>query len=162
MKKGPRRNFINVVWLLVGVVCFGLTSCQPKPPIPVQGSFIYEIIESTSQSSGSGNITMSGKDAAVWEGSFQGTSTGFFEESRNESGYSNYRERITFEGSVEGKEGILKMHLEGESQDHDAKWEGTWEILEGEGDLTNLKGNGTWIETEDYHVDYTGEIQFAP
>ena len=31
-----------------------------------------------------------------------------------------------------------------------------------EGDLANLQGSGTWIETGDYHVDYTGEIQFAP
>jgi hypothetical protein len=162
MKRVPTRKIIAAVCLLTGTAWLGLTSCQQEQPMPVQGSFIFEITDSSAQSSGSGNITSSGSDSAVWEGSFQGTSTGMFEEIRNETGYGSYRERVTFEGSVEGREGTLKMHLEGERQDRDSAWEGTWEILEGEGGLANLQGSGTWIEPEDYHVDYTGEIQFAP
>ena len=39
-------------------------------------------------------------------------------------------------------------------------WSGPWEILSGTGELENLKGRGTWWETEPTHIIYTGWIRF--
>jgi hypothetical protein len=161
MKQSLEQYAIAVVCLFAIVPFFVLTSCQPEPPISVQGSFIFEIIDSSAQSSGN-VLTVSGSDAAVWEGSFQGTSTGNFEEIRYETGRGTYRERVTFMGTLEGSEGTLKIHLEGGVSDKESNWEGTWEILEGGDGLDNVQGSGTWIEISDYHVEYTGQVQFAP
>jgi hypothetical protein len=163
-----RKAFGNLViapgCLLVVVPLLVLTSCQPDPPVPVKGTFNFEITDSTSQSSGS-MLTMSGSTTAVWEGSFEGTSTSKYEESRNaETGRGTYRDRVIFEGSVEGIDGTLKIHFDGKREDRESAWEGTWEILEGEGALLNLQGGGTFIEIDDENdiVDYTGQIQFEP
>ena len=76
----------------------------------------------------------------------------------------------TFSGTVNGKTGTLAMHLICKGYGNPAKGvtffdvEGTWVIISGTGDLTNLHGQGTWwySRAKPYIFNYEGQIHFDP
>ena len=45
---------------------------------------------------------------------------------------------------VNGHTGRLYMHVEGTKPDPFAEWCGTWSIVDGMGELQNLRGRGNW------------------
>ena len=153
-----------VVIAVIAVRSVLLTS-EKAEPRAVEGSWSYEITESNS--TGFGARTMfSGRSEATWTGSFEGTSTGVFTEEAGSSGPRSYEETVSFEGSVEvetgrRRHGALEILYVGERQDRESDWEGTWEIVGGEGDLADLQGAGTFTsQSNSYVVDYSGQIHF--
>jgi hypothetical protein len=140
-----------------------LTSGNAEP-IAAEGSFAYEITRGNSTGTGD-IIAMNGRDRGTWEGAFEGTSTGEFKETGSPSGRS-YEGTESFEGSVvDGKgrrwQGTLEIQLVGERGDRESEWQGTWEIIAGEGELANVGGGGTWTgPPHEMAVYYSGQIQF--
>lgn len=74
--------------------------------------------------------------------------------------------RAEFEGRVAGREGTLDMLiLKVWGDPAIAGYHGVWVILDGDGELQNLRGQGTFV-FENYDPlpagPYTGEIHFDP
>jgi hypothetical protein len=156
---------VVVLLLVTGIVIWSVMFASGNgEPIPVEGSWTYEINSSSATGSGD-KVFMNGTDTGTWEGSFEGTSTGRFSERGEPSGYRTYEEKLSFEGTVEDEEGrrrqgTLEIRCAGERVDRNAPWEGTCEIVEGDGELANLHGSVTFTSPEDFLVFYSGQIQF--
>jgi hypothetical protein len=79
---------------------------------------------------------------------------------------SNVKNKIyrTFEGTVDGNEGTLTMSLEskGTSPPTPLSTKGTWVIISGTGELSNLYGQGTWWNLGAGVLEYEGQIHFDP
>jgi hypothetical protein len=157
---------IVVVAVLVAGIAVGsvlLTSGNAEP-IAAEGSFAYEITGGNTVGSGE-MIAMNGRDKGTWEGAFEGTSIGEFVETGSPSGRS-YEGTESFKGYVEDEKGrrrhgTLEIQLGGERGDRESEWQGTWEIIAGEGDLENLAGGGTWTgPPHEMVVYYSGQLQF--
>jgi hypothetical protein len=142
-----------------------LLTSEMAEPRSVEGSWAYEITETHATALGDRTV-ITGRDQATWEGPLEGTSTGVFEEEADSSGAVSYEETVSFEGSVEveigrRRHGTLEILYVGERQDRESDWEGTWDIVGGEGELANLRGGGTFkSQNNSYVVDYSGQIHF--
>ena len=80
----------------------------------------------------------------IWTGTFKGTSTEDGKILINCKGAWFFKAMISFEGSVDGKSGTLKMWASGWRPDTDTEWRGRYVILSGTGELANLRGLGRW------------------
>ncbi len=75
---------------------------------------------------------------------------------------------VSFDGTVNGKSGTLKMSVVGKRPDAFADWEGKSVILSGTGELANLRGRGTWWgpgaaeEGKWGDIYYDGNYHFEP
>jgi len=76
--------------------------------------------------------------------------------------YGLYKGRVTFRGTVAGKEGTLDMLFVGTSPGDIAQWTGTWRILSGTKELTNLRGNGEFWSNGLLDIHCEGQIHFDP
>jgi hypothetical protein len=157
---------VGVVVVLVGAVAVGsalLTSGNAEP-IAAEGSFAYEITRGNTTGSGE-MIAMNGRDKGTWEGALEGPSIGEFAETGSPSGRS-YKGTESFNGYVEDEKerrrhGTLEIQLGGERADRESEWQGTWEIISGEGDLEDLAGGGTWTgPPHEMVVYYSGQLHF--
>ncbi len=83
------------------------------------------------------------------------------------SGAWSFKAYVSFEGEVNGKSGTLKMYAAGSRPDVFTDWSGSWKILSGTGDLSDLRGRGPWWGPGAPGVGqwgdiyYSGEIQFG-
>ena len=103
-----------------------------------------------------------------WEGTFVGTSTDVYKVTIDSTGAWDMGGMALFDGVVDGREGSLVIWFLGRRPDAEADWLGKWVILRGIGELTNIRGEGTWrgqgapeIGVEG-SVDYSGKIHFDP
>jgi hypothetical protein len=157
---------IVVVAVLVAGIAVGsaLLTSGTAEPIAAEGSFAYEITAGSSTGSGE-MVLISGRDKGTWEGAFEGTSIGEYAETGSPSGRS-YEGTESFKGYVEDEKGrrrhgTLEIQLGGERGDRESEWQGTWEIIAGEGDLENLAGGGTWTgPPHEMVVYYSGQLHF--
>jgi len=104
-----------------------------------------------------------GNETGEWTGTFEGTDHAVFFAEKNPSGTIVYLPYgvIFFEGEVNGKSGTLRINFGPAVKKGDPMlWSGPWEILSGTGELENLRGQGTWWETEPTHIIYEGWIRF--
>jgi hypothetical protein len=80
-----------------------------------------------------------------WSGTFNGES---FEDGTliiHCTGAFSFFATVAFdEVMVDGKIGRLFMHVEGTKPDPFADWCGSWSVLDGTGELANLRGRGDW------------------
>ena len=63
--------------------------------------------------------------------------------------HGTYQGLVTFEGVVDGKEGTLQIKTNGSgpwppNPEPEGDWSGSWVILSGTDDLSNLRGQGSW------------------
>jgi hypothetical protein len=80
-----------------------------------------------------------------WQGIFEGTDEEHGMVIIHPSGRIYYWGINSFEGSVNGNEGTLKMFVYGWLlPEPPLEWQGKWVILRGAGDLEDLRGRGTW------------------
>ena len=102
-----------------------------------------------------------GEEDSTWTGTFDGTSYDVFFVVVHPSGIMHVPYGlIFFEGTVDGKSGTLVIRFVGKKTVEPQLWSGEWVILSGEGDLENLRGQGTfWGPSLD--LDYSGKIQPA-
>jgi hypothetical protein len=165
MRKVLLPIVVVVLLLVTGIVVWSVMFASGNGgPIRVEGSWTWQLTSSSNTASG-GQIFLSGTDKGTWEGSFDGTSTGRWSERGEASGYRTYKEKLSFEGTVEDEEGrrrqgTLEFSCAGERVDRDSPWEGTCETVEGGGELANLHGSVAFTSPEDFLAVYSGQIQF--
>jgi len=103
-----------------------------------------------------------------WTGTFTGSADEFGEAVIHSSGPWFFKGTVPFESvTVNGKTGGLVISVYGSRPNAGAEWEGTWVITSGKGDLSGLRGKGTW-EGPGWQGDpevpgvlnYSGSIRF--
>ncbi len=152
------------------VTCALLVGAAPAmagPPSDAEGEWTYFLTGLELREAG--NTTFAyGTERSFFDGTFDGEAddtfvvvchamrTGMFQTSVNGT--------IDFTGNVEGQEGTMTMRFVGKQTStvcgpSDAVWTGTWTVVNGEGDLADLHGHGTWTGPS-FDLDYAGRIHF--
>jgi len=131
-------------------------------PTAVSGSFDYTF-EVTGMREADGNVFLYAAEDEVWIGDFEGTSQAVFRVGMFRSGFWNVWLRSTFTGTVLGKSGTLVIQLVGKKPGGE-DWYGQWVILEGTGELADLRGRGTWwgpgAGPVSPNIEYMGQVHF--
>ena len=166
MKKILVAIAVVVAVAIVGIVVWAsLANSGSTEPRSVEGTWSYEVTGSNSTGTGAVTIFRTTKQG-TWEGDLDGTATSVQEAEAKSGGAGSFEETVSFEGSVEvetgrRRDGTLEILCIGSRQDRESDWVGTWEIVEGEGELANLRGGGTFTSVQHSSVvDYSGEIHF--
>lgn len=106
------------------------------------------------------NVFISNTDVGIWKGMLEGTSFENFVVVIHKD-HATYQGRMTFEGTVDGKEGTLVIKTNGSGPwPPVGDWSGRWVILSGTDDLSNLRGQGSWwgpLPT----LEYDGKVHFT-
>ncbi|MCK4478391.1 hypothetical protein KAU88_07685 [Candidatus Bathyarchaeota archaeon] len=131
--------------LLTCIVAF-LTLSTPvhaTPPTTVSGTVNYTFsVEEMREADG--NLFLYAIEWEDWMGDFEGTAEAFFRvEVFSSAGFWNVWLRSTFTGIVNGESGTLVIQLVGKKPLGE-DWYGQWVIINGEGGLADLRGQGTW------------------
>jgi hypothetical protein len=106
-----------------------------------------------------------GTEDGTWTGTFDGTSVDYFTAKLWPSGAVFGLLTATFEGTVEDMSGTLEILTTFEvteemlEADPDASMRGTWMIVAGTDELSNLCGTGTWGPNAEEGAPYTGTIR---
>jgi hypothetical protein len=105
----------------------------------------------------------------VWNGTFTGSSWDEGKAVGHCNGDWSVNEILTFDVvEVDGESGGLVMSIVGYLPAGVFEWYGHWVILEGTGDLANLRGQGNWwgpgatCETCPGQIYYDGNYHFEP
>jgi hypothetical protein len=115
-----------------------------------------------------GNTFAETYEDAVWTGGFAGVTTDDCRVVIHSSGAWSYKAIASFQGTVGDREGTLQIAMDGKRPSGDAEWQGRWMILDGDGELATLHGQGTWsgFGAPDVWVwgdiSYEGKIHFDP
>jgi hypothetical protein len=97
-----------------------------------------------------------------WTGTFEGISTEDGKVVIHCSGAWSFNAIVSFsELTVDGRTGTLKMSVVGKRPDENADWAGKWVILSGTGELTDLRGQGTWWGPGAPGPEEWGDIYYA-
>jgi hypothetical protein len=142
-------------------------------PSDVEGNFVYVPTVLSLRQAGD-NLFMEAMATSTWTGAFLGTSTddeyvvvlhgvtGVFgtADFAFEEGF--YWDIATFTGEVEGRAGTVEILFVGKSPGDLADWTGTWRIISGTGELTNLHGRGVFWNNAPMDIHYEGRIHFDP
>jgi len=171
----------KMLFVLLGVI-MALTMvalpAQATPPENAQGLWYYMPSILDVKVVG-GNTFLTITDVGNWNGTFDGDSTecdvfpvcAVSEDAGTvvayASGHAFYAGVNTFPSvTVNGKAGRLVMRVNGVK--FGDSWDGRWVIIEGEGELAGLQGQGTWwgpgynpAEPLEYgEIHYAGDIHF--
>ncbi|MDH3399085.1 MAG: DUF3224 domain-containing protein [Acidimicrobiia bacterium] len=78
--------------------------------------------------------------------------------------HGTYQGRMDFTGEVDGKAGTLVIKANGSGPwppgPGSGDWSGSWVILSGTGDLSNLRGQGSWWGPLGF-LNYDGKVHFT-
>ena len=157
-----KKRLVLTAVMMVGLMMIVSSPVMAGPSEIVQGVMNWTTIVLDERVSGR-NVFLKTYEDAVWTGSLSGTSTedgvvvlyGF-----EDTDPASYHGIASFEGEVFGKSGTLEILILARVEDAFSDWEGTWVILSGTGDLSNLRGRGTLIGPGP--IDYTGKVHFEP
>ncbi|NIW46448.1 MAG: DUF3224 domain-containing protein [Gammaproteobacteria bacterium] len=154
---------IFLITMIMAVIMMVISSpVMAGPPETVQGVMSWTSIVLDERVSGR-NVFLKTFEDAVWTGSLSGTST---EDGivvlygLEDNDPASYHGIASFEGEVFGKSGTLEILILARVDDVFSDWEGTWVILSGTGELSNLRGRGTLIGPGP--IDYKGMVHFEP
>jgi hypothetical protein len=163
------RKFIVLMVMFVMVVALlPVSTAAAGSPTDVAGTIFYTPYPLGEPRIAGGNTFMNTTEDSRWIGSFVGSSFDECSVIVHRSGRWNYNAIAYFQGSFNGVEGGLTMHLSGSKPDADSMWTGRWVILEGSGGLQNLRGQGSFegYGAPDFFVEggveYKGKVHFAP
>jgi hypothetical protein len=100
---------------------------------------------------------------SIWTGDIAGTQTSdskwVLHYPLGGSGTINAHGSNIITATVDGKSGSLYVNIEGK-KNVDGSMDGTWVIIGGTGDLTNLHGQGTFSGVFGGDYSYTGQIHW--
>ena len=131
--------------LLIVLMALALVSISALagPPEKAEGLWQYQPFILEVKEAGC-NTFLTTFENGLWTGTFEGTSTEDGKVVIHCNGAWSFNAIVSFEGSVAGKSGTMTMSVVGTRPDGLADWEGKSVILNGTGDLANLRGQGTW------------------
>ena len=153
--------------LMISLLSTLSTPAHAGPPTDVEGLWQYQpFIEKMRFADG--NTFLETFENGLWSGTFSGTSTEDGKVVIHSSGSWSFKGKVFFDGMVNGKSGKLTMRVVGSRPDALTDWQGKWVILSGTGDLTTLRGQGTWwgpgapAPEQWGDIYYSGQIHFEP
>ena len=134
--------------VLTGVVAAFLlsfvTPLQAGPPETASGQFLYFGTGATARLAGC-NLFLTITEIAEWTGTFTGVSADEGKAVGHCNGDWSVNEIMIFDVvEVDGKFGGLKLSIVGSRPAGVDDWYGHWVILNGTGELANLRGQGNW------------------
>lgn len=158
MRKKTLTLLVYSVTLLSALL---IPAIYASPPVPVSGEWTYAVTLYEEVKDANGNTFKYGEEIGTWTGTFEGTSFDYFELVIHPNGFVTCQGRIAFTGSVDGKSGTMEILFVGKKDLTVNLWSGKWVILGSAGELTGLKGHGTW-EGPSFDLDYEGYMHFNP
>jgi len=137
-----KKFFVSLVLVII-LSLSTITALAGPPDRDVAGTWCYLPYVMEPEIHGK-NTFLYIEDIGAWTGTFSGMSTDIGTTIiHGGSGKMNYKGIVSFdEVTVNGETGTLEMKVNGKL--HGAEWEGHWVITGSGGDLSGLKGNGTW------------------
>jgi hypothetical protein len=154
------------VLLALLLVCMVLPiAVRADSPVDVEGDFVYVPVPVKTWWVGDTEYIYA-TDTATWTGDFEGTSAekymAVLEGSQGNFVYEkgHYVGRVTFTGTVVGREGTLQILFRGTSPGNIADWTGTWRIIRGTGELAGVHGQGVFWSNAMADIHYEGHVYF--
>jgi len=171
MVKKRTKAFSAIFATIAAVLLFSISISvvYATKPVTVDGTFTTtNTYFGMTRAGESDNVIIDLSVNAIWTGDIAGSSTS---DSRwvlhylpfpGARGTANMHGLNTMSATVDGKSGTLTILITGRV-DKDLVGDGTWQIISGTNDLTNLHGRGTWGPSGTVGVDvYTGQIHWDP
>ena len=171
-----KRSLLLIAALMVALLlALSVPAHAKKPHITVEGTWDYQGQPFFDEKWAGGNYFVSFADCGTWTGGFEGTVCDAGDMVFHSSGSVFAKYTVWFDGEVRDEstgaslgEGTLEIRFVGKGLDEQVGMQGTWVILGGTGDLSNLHGHGTWwgwgsdgqVGTPD--LFYSGQVHQAP
>lgn len=161
-----KLRMIMVAVAVVALLSMAVMPVDASPPLPAAGYFDYvPDMEHAIFRQANGNTFFFAISDDLWVGTFAGP--GHTEEYVEffASGSGRVVGRSTIDCTVNGRQGVLVLQLEGRIAAGEPEWQGQWTIVSATGELANLHGRGIWWGPGfDHNPDiyYSGEIHFDP
>jgi len=162
---------LRFVLLLTGFLALLMIIAQPLEAgssIRVSGKSTYVPTVKEAREDGCTTV-LTTEEAAVWDGSFVGDSKEEATIFIHCSGKWSFGAIGSFEEvTVDGKTGSMVLFFSGSRPNENTDWLGKWEIVEGTGELENLRGRGLFWGPgapgpgEEGDIYYSGRIYFKP
>lgn len=146
---------------------------QSRPPSEASGLLQYTPYFVSASTAGC-NTTVVTFEEGEWFGSIMGASEDDGRVTVHCSGLWTFHALSIFENATvidesgQARSGPLVLSLNGSRPDASSDWFGYWVVLAGEGEIANLRGQGTWsgpgapgFELEG-DIDYEGQVHFRP
>lgn len=150
------------VWMLVTIFVVVLVlsaSVQAGPPDTAEGLWRYQPFIVGARTAGC-NTFLDTLENGLWSGTFEGTSTEDGKVVIHCSGAWSFKAIVSYDGTVNGQAGTLRMSVVGSRPDAFTDWHGRWVILSGTGELATLRGQGTWWGPGAPDVGQWGDIYY--
>ena len=161
------KKKLLVLSILLALLLLLTIPALAGPPQNAEGLWQYQPFILEAKEAGC-NTFLTTFENGLWTGTFEGTSTEDGKVVIHCNGAWSFNAIVSFEGSVAGKSGTLKMSVVGKRPDAFSEWEGKSVILSGTGELAQLRGQGTWwgpgapAPEEWGDIYYEGKYHFEP
>ncbi len=157
-----RKKMFLLTIMMIAVLLLALSApVQAGPPEDAEGLWQYQPFILEVREAGC-NTFVTTFENGIWTGTFDGTSTEDGQVVIHCSGAWSFKAIVTFhEVTVDGKSGTLEMSVVGGRPDATSDWEGKWVILGGTGEVSSLRGQGTWWGPGAQGVGTWGDIYYA-
>jgi hypothetical protein len=160
-----RKVALSIAFLVMAAMLATTFSCaQATKPTSVTGVWTFSatnIIDQKFVADGSTEfLTVS--DTVTLVGSITGTGTSARSLTIHNIGpnfWVTSESQFTISASFDGKEGALFIKSVGNSQNSP---DGQWRIISGTGDLSSLRGQGTFSHISPVAFSYEGQVHFDP
>jgi len=153
-----KKLSILISLFVVVVLIFPMSAVFAKKPTSVSGTFSAGVIPVPVKIAGN-NIIFEHSGFGEWTGDISGNTYGEHRWVAHANGITNVHVDLTFSSVTamgESKSGTLSVLFIGKITGPGVG-EGTWRIVGGTEDLSNLHGGGTWSPGQ-----YVGQIHFDP
>ncbi len=153
--------------LLAAALLVGAPPAMAGPPSDAEGEWTYDVVSVDLRFAGNTTFVY-GTEVSTFSGTFDGSATDEFVVVCHMQRPDLYRVfvkgTIAFDGMVDGQDGTMTMKFVGKETSttcdpSPAIWSGTWTIIGGTDELSDLHGHGTWTGPSGT-LDYAGQIHF--
>lgn len=138
-----------------------LPAVHATKPITASGIWSWTVIP-YGRREADGNIFVSAGETDTFTGTFTGTGYGEFQVVVHPEGFKTGHGQDLFTGTVLGKSGAFVIRWAGNTNNDLGWWDFMWVIMDGTGELANIRGQGTAWGPGPVGVDYSGQIVLAP
>ena len=162
------RSLFVITVVMVALLFTLSAAAHAGPPKEAGGDFSYIASPAGPPKVAGGNMFIPSYDEAIWEGTFEGTSTEDGMVVLHCNGKVSFKGTALFVGEVDGRSGTLEISQVGQCCDEQGHWKIQWVILSGTDGLATLRGQGTMFgpgaggfEIWGYQ-EYDGKYHFEP
>lgn len=156
-----RKTLLLTIIIVAALLLAHSVPALASPPEDAEGLWQYQPFILGVREAGC-NTFLTTFENGIWSGTFSGTSTEEGQVVIHCSGAWSYKAIVTFQNvTVAGKSGTLEMSVVGDRPDAASDWAGKWVILGGTGELSDVRGQGTWWGPGASGVGTWGDIYYA-